>query len=133
MNSAPAVSCGYISINFSYDVDLLSLEAIFEQELPPLINTIPGLVKPPRYQGVSSFENSSIVLRITLFVEPYMSGKAKRAMQRELKLIFDRHGIEFPYPQVVVHNAAEIGSEEDSEEEVSEEDVSEEEVSEEDV
>ena len=104
-------------------MDIAALEAIFEQELPLLTDTIPDLSQAPRYQGVSSFEDSCIVLRIALFTVPYKAGRVKRAMLRELKLIFDRHGIKFPYPQVVVHNAAEIGSEEDSEEEDSEEDV----------
>ena len=34
----------------SYDADLMAVEAILNEELPKLMDVIPGLVKPPQYE-----------------------------------------------------------------------------------
>ncbi|MGX8706376.1 MAG: mechanosensitive ion channel family protein, partial [bacterium] len=43
----------------SYDADLLQIEAILDEELPKMMDTIPGLVKPPQYEGLDSLGESS--------------------------------------------------------------------------
>lgn len=46
-----------------------------------------------------------MVLRIAAIVREQDIYKAPRLLNRELKLGFDRAGIEIPFPQVVVHRA----------------------------
>lgn len=49
--------------------------------------------------------DSGVVLRIAAIVREQDIYKAPRLLNRELKLGFDRAGIEIPFPQVVVHRA----------------------------
>ena len=42
------------------------------------------------------------MLRITIFCTPYKRKKARRALQREIKLLFDRENIMIPYDHMVI-------------------------------
>lgn len=105
INSDP-VTRMKLNIPISYDADLPMVEAVLNEELPKLV--IPGMVKPPFYAGVQSFEDSSILLRITLDVNTGCRFSAMRTLNREIKLIFDRRGIEIPFNQIVVHEAKDL-------------------------
>jgi small conductance mechanosensitive channel len=109
VNSDGKVARMVLNPPVSYDADLLKLEAILEEELPKMTDKIPGLVKPPQYEGVESFGDSAINLRIAIYVAPDLRYPALRALNREVKLLFDRRGIEIPFNQIVVHQAQESG------------------------
>ena len=49
-------------------------------------------------------------LRIAIYVASNLRYPALRALTREVKLMFDRRGIEIPFNQIVVHNAQETPS-----------------------
>ena len=85
-----------------YEMDLLEMEQLLARELPLMAANIPGLVKPPKYQGVNSFDDNCIMLRIVIFCDPFKRRKAARALQREIKLLYDRENINIPYNHVVV-------------------------------
>ena len=89
----------------SYDADLMAVEAILNEELPKLMDVIPGLVKPPQYDGIESLGDSSVNLLISILVKNSMKYPAIRRLTREVKLLFDREGIEIPFNQLVLHNA----------------------------
>ena len=91
----------------SYEADLNKVEAILNEELPKMMDVIPGLVKPPAYEGVDKLGDNSVELCITIFVKTSSKMRAIRALTREIKLLFDREGIEIPYNQLVLHNAKE--------------------------
>lgn len=105
INSDPVARL-ILNLPVSYDADLREVEAILAEELPKLV--IPGMVNPPFYAGVQSFEDSSILLRIFLDANSADRFVAQRALNREVKLICDRRGIEIPFTQIVVHEAKEI-------------------------
>lgn len=105
INSDGSVARMILKMPISYDADLVEVEAVLEEELPKLMDVIPGLVKPPTYDGVLSFEDSSVVLQIAIYVNNRVKYPAMRRANREIKLIFDRHGIEIPFNQIVVHEA----------------------------
>ena len=89
----------------SYDADLMEVEAILNEELPKLMDVIPGLVKPPQYDGIESLGDSSVNLLISILVKNSAKFPALRSLTREVKLLFDRNGIEIPFNQLVLHNA----------------------------
>lgn len=107
INADGAVSRMILQMPISYDADLAEVEAVLAEELPKLSEVIPGLVKPPVYEGVDAFESSSVLLRIAIYVDTDVRYPALRALNREVKLIFDRHNIEIPFNQLVVHEAKE--------------------------
>jgi small conductance mechanosensitive channel len=95
-----------LQMPISYDADIPEIEAILNRELPLISSEqIPGLVKPPIYEGVSSFEDSSVMIQISMYVDRSARMPATRALNREIKLIFDREGIEIPFNQLVIHEA----------------------------
>lgn len=91
-----------LRIPVSYDTDLQEIEKLLERELPEMAKRVPGLVKLPKYQGVNSFEERCVMLRIAIFCDPYRCRNALRSMQREIKVLFDREHIHMPYTHVVV-------------------------------
>lgn len=88
----------------SYDADLMEVEAILEEELPKMMDKINGLVRPPQYEGVDALADSSVNLCIAIYVKFNYRFSAMRQLAREVKLMFDRRGIEIPYNQLVLHN-----------------------------
>ena len=96
------VTRAVLKVPIPYETDLLEIEKLLARELPIMAQNIPGLTKPPKYQGVNAFEDSAVMLRIAIYCTPWMYGKALRALRREIKLLFDRKHINIPYNHVVV-------------------------------
>ncbi len=105
INSDGEVSRMTLSMPISYNANLIEVESILAEELPALESAIPGLVKPPAYEGVESFKDSSVMLRISIYVKCRLRYIAIRELNRQMKLVFDRRGIEIPFNQIVVHEA----------------------------
>ena len=61
-----------------------------------MANNISELVKPPKYQGIDSLENNCVIIRISLSCRPADKNAARRAMLREIKLLFDRERVNNP-------------------------------------
>ena len=102
VNSNGDVAKETIKVLIPYETDLLEVEKLLYQELPLMTEKVPGLVKPPKYNGVDSFEESGVLLRIKILSIPWRRRKARRAILREIKLLFDREGIHVPYNHIVV-------------------------------
>ncbi len=104
--SSEEISRQSIKIAISYDADIEEIGRILEEELEKIgPDKIPGLRKGTKYEGVSSFEDSSVMLQIAIYVDSTTRFPALRALNREVKLIFDRYKIEIPFNQLVVHDA----------------------------
>ena len=110
VNSDGKVARMVLNAPISYDADLAEVEAILAEELPAMKDKIPGLTQPPRYESVNSLGDSAVNLRIAIYVASNLRYPALRALTREVKLMFDRRGIEIPFNQIVVHNAQETPS-----------------------
>jgi small conductance mechanosensitive channel len=55
--------------------------------------------------GITDFAESSIVWRVSMPCKPNSAIGLERIIRREVKAVFDKEGIEIPFPQVVVSNA----------------------------
>jgi small conductance mechanosensitive channel len=55
--------------------------------------------------GITDFAESSIVWRVSMPCKPNSAIGLERIIRREIKAVFDKEGIEIPFPQVVVSNA----------------------------
>lgn len=56
----------------------------------------------PQYRGVQAMADSAVVLRFIVKATEANFYAAFRALNRELKLMCDKHGIEIPFNQLVV-------------------------------
>ena len=54
--------------------------------------------------GITDFAESSIVWRVSMPCKPNSAIGLERIIRREIKAVFDKEGIEIPFPQVVVSN-----------------------------
>lgn len=87
------------------NANLGEIEGILEAELPELMTDVPGMVSGPRYEGVDSIKDGCMILRITFDVKYDRESSANRELNRRMKLLFERHGIEIPVNPVYVYQA----------------------------
>jgi small-conductance mechanosensitive channel len=57
------------------------------------------VLEAPQVQGILSFDESSITLRLAIKVKPSQQGTAELELRRRIKEAFDREGVEVPSPR----------------------------------
>ena len=93
-------------VSVTYGQNMIELENILKEALPTWKDKpeYKGLfLADPSYNGIDEFQDSGILLHFSVKTNEEDIFKARRAMNRELKLLFDEKGIEIPFPQVDVH------------------------------
>ena len=94
-------------ISIEYSESLTRVEGVIEDNLERIKAAIPEIVNGPFYKGVTALGPSSVDLMFMSDCDENDYFVVQRAMNRELKPLFDENGINIPYQQVVVHQAAE--------------------------
>ena len=88
----------------AYETDLRKLEEVMHQKLPGTIMNHPELyISDIRYMGVDELADSGVNLKFSVQAKEEKFFQAKRALNRDVKLLLDDNGFEIPFPQVVVH------------------------------
>ena len=105
-NRSKNISVAVCDLSISYDADLREVEKVIAVTLPKLHAKYSNLfLNVPRYMGVETLGDSSVVLRIVADVTEENFFLGYRTLNREMKLMCDRHNIEIPFNQIVVHQA----------------------------
>ena len=94
------------TVAVTYGQNMTELENILKEALPTWKDKpeYKGLfLADPSYNGIDEFQDSGILLHFSVKTNEEDIFKARRAMNRELKLLFDEKGIEIPFPQLDVH------------------------------
>lgn len=107
INTSSHLSPAICDVSISYGEDLLRLEQIIKDNLPRIKENIPDIQEGPYYRGVQSLSDSSVVIRIYAKAMETKKYQVVRDLNRQMKLIFDENQISIPFPQIVVHQAAE--------------------------
>ena len=94
----------------SYDenrpVERQKLEKILETALPEIYTRHTDIfLEVPKYAGVEALADSAVVLRFTVKVTEENFFVGRRTLSRDLKLLLDKHNIEIPFTQIVLHQA----------------------------
>lgn len=106
LNRSRASSMAVTDISIAYSEDLEKAETVLAKLLPAIREKYPEIfLADPTYLGVQALGESAIQLRVCAQVSDENIYKAPRLLNRELKLGFDRAGLEIPFPQLVVHSA----------------------------
>lgn len=105
INSSSGLSPAICEISISYGADIEKVEKVILENLENIKKKIPAIEEGPFYKGVQRLSNSSVDLRVVGYVEELKKYQTVRDLNRELKILFDKNGIEIPFPQVVVHQA----------------------------
>jgi small conductance mechanosensitive channel len=65
------------------------------------------VLEPPQVQGILSFDESSVTLRLVIKVRPLQQAAAEWELRRHIKEAFDREGVEIPFPRRVLYTRPE--------------------------
>lgn len=63
------------------------------------------IIEPPKFLRVQEFADSAVVIKIIGDTVPSKQWEASGEFRKRIKIAFDDSGIEFPFPQVVMHQA----------------------------
>lgn len=66
-----------------------------------------SIISPPQFLRVNEFADSAIIVKILGDTKPLKQWEIAGEFRKRLKAAFDREGIEIPFPQTVIHRAAE--------------------------
>ncbi len=95
-----------LNIGVGYETDIDELEAIINEVGKKLADDTEWKVHitdAPHFLRVNNFADSSIEIKITGKTVPMKQWAVTGELRRRLKKAFDKHGIEIPFPQRVMH------------------------------
>ncbi|MEA5051724.1 MAG: mechanosensitive ion channel family protein [Oscillospiraceae bacterium] len=105
-NRSRNLSYAVCDIGISYGVRIEDVEKVALANLDGIYERNRALFsEKPRYCGVQTLGESSVVLRFVVCCDENNIFSAQRALNREIKIMFDDNGIEVPFNQIVVHSA----------------------------
>ncbi len=97
-------SLAVVDIPIDYDNDIEKVEKVLNK----LAEELDGKIKEARGRmqvwGIDGIENSDVIFRIVLEVEPMKHLAIQRYLRKEIKRAFDEAGIKEPFTRYEVHN-----------------------------
>ena len=103
INMTNQYSLAICEIGIEYGESLERVEAILKANLSAIKEAIPDIKEGPFYKGVSSLGDSAVIIRFVAQCDESVKYQVERDMNRQFKLLFDKNGINIPFPQVVVN------------------------------
>jgi small conductance mechanosensitive channel len=103
INTTSSLSIAICDIGIEYGADLEKVENVIKENLELIRKNIPNIKEGPFYYGVDQLADSAVVCRIVAKTEEQNKHSVRRALNREVKLLFDRHQINIPFPQLTIH------------------------------
>lgn len=102
-NFSKNTSVAAVEFGVAYGEDIQKVIDILNQELPKFKEIYPNIIENPFVVGVTELANSSVNIRVMAKTETETQYGVERALRLGIKEILDKHGVEIPFPQVVVH------------------------------
>ena len=107
INTSIELSTAISDVGIEYSEDIHKVEALIQKNLVEMKKKIPEIIEGPYYMGVEALADSSVVVRLQARCDEINKNRVRRAMNREIKLLFDQEGINIPFNQIVVHEIEE--------------------------
>ena len=95
-----------LNIGVSYDTDIDKVQKIIDdigQDMATDPDWQEHFINPIRFVRVQNFGDSAVELKVLGRVKPAMQWRAAGEFRRRIKTAFDKHQIEIPFPQRVIH------------------------------
>lgn len=102
INQTKELSLARAKISIEYGESIERVEIIIKNNLDKIKQAIPEIVEGPYYKGVDALGESSVDLLFFAKCNEEDIYIVQRAMNRELKLLFDKNNINIPFPQVTI-------------------------------
>ncbi|MFC4321702.1 mechanosensitive ion channel family protein [Litchfieldia salsa] len=100
-------SVAIVDVSIAYEGDIVRAEQVLEELLLELPNKYEDMITPPELLGVQSLGASEVVLRVISEVLPMRHFHIARMLRKEIKSRLDEHGIEIPFPRLVMYSRTE--------------------------
>jgi small conductance mechanosensitive channel len=97
-----------LNIGVAYDTNLEHLIKVVNQtglEFFQDAQWSEFIITPPQFLRVDEFAASSIIFKIVGDTKALKQWEIAGELRKRIKIAFDKNGIEFPFPQLVVHQA----------------------------
>ena len=105
VNMTSQLSLAVSEVDVEYGESLERVELVIKDNLENFRKEIPDIAEGPFYMGVARLGASDVTLRFTAKCVETQKFQVERDMNRQIKLLFDRNGINIPFTQIVVHEA----------------------------
>ncbi len=102
VNQTQALSVAKTTMSIEYGESIPRVELVLRDHLDAIRAAIPEIIEGPFYKGVNALSASSVDLLFVAKCKEEDLYTVQRAMNRELKLLFDEYGIGIPFPQITV-------------------------------
>ncbi len=103
INTSSQLSPAICKVSISYNQDVEQFESFMRENVKDLKDKIPTIHRGPFYDGIDSFGDSGITVRVVAWVKETDKNHTVRELNKHIKILFDKNNIEIPFPQVVVH------------------------------
>ena len=103
INQSKELSVTTCVVSIDYRESIPRVELVIKNNLERIKNAIPEIVDGPFYKGVDSLGDSSVNLLFIATVKESDYYVVQRALNREIKMIFDENNVSIPFPQVTVN------------------------------
>jgi moderate conductance mechanosensitive channel len=96
-------SVAFVDVKISYEGDIVKAEKVLQELFEKLPEKYEDMVKTPEILGVQNLAASEVVLRVVSETLPMRHFYIARMLRKEIKLCLDEHGIEIPFPRLVMY------------------------------
>lgn len=96
-------SVAVVDVSIAYSSNIEKAEKLIEQYLADLPEQHEEIVTLPTLLGVQNVVGAEVTLRISVETLPMQQFAISRMIRRDIKDLFDKHGIEIPYPKMMVY------------------------------
>ncbi|WP_282174276.1 mechanosensitive ion channel family protein [Cytobacillus firmus] len=96
-------SVAFVDVKISYEGDIVKAEKVLQELFEKLPEKYEDMVKTPEILGVQNLAASEVVLRVVSETLPMRHFYIARQLRKEIKLCLDEHGIEIPFPRLVMY------------------------------
>lgn len=103
INMSGDLSLAVCEVSIEYGESIERVENVISNSMDTIRTRIPAIVEGPYYKGVTSLADSGVILKFIAKVNEEDRFQTERDLNREIKIIFDKNGINIPFPQVVVN------------------------------
>ena len=105
------------NMSYEYSRAVLDIGVAYKEDVDRVIELIKAVgaemqedgkyrdafLEPLEVLGLDSFGDSAVVIRARIMTKPLRQWEIKREFNRRIKIVFDREGVEIPFPQRTVH------------------------------
>lgn len=96
-------SVAFVDVSIAYEGDIVKAERVLQELFEKLPGKYEDMVKPPEILGIQNLAASDVVLRVVSETLPMRHFYIARQLRKEIKLCLDEHGIEIPFPRLVMY------------------------------